>query len=306
MSKHFTILDRSSSVDAASPLQWRSLEDLKDPSALAALERAESPQGALELDTADGVTRRGFMGLAGATLAGASAALTGCIRKPAEFILPYSRRPEDVVPGQPVYFATAAHVGGEVVGLLVESQEGRPTKIEGNPKHPSSGGRSGSFAQSSVMDLYDPDRSKALANKGAEADWTALWAAVDGKLVDGGHTANIASLCLERLDIFGDLFLRCRKIGGLLSVGLGRLKCCQRFLIGLERLTPACVIDISSCLEAFDLVFQPGYLLADVDARAIDAALAQGRRERGRQAPQTHHDDNASKQAGRYRERFVR
>ncbi len=197
MSKQLTVLNRNSSADLSSPRQWRSLEDLNDSPDLDSLQQSESPQGALELDDADGVTRRGFMGLAGATLAGASAALTGCIRKSAEYILPYSSRPEDIVPGQPVYFATAAHVGGEVLGLLVESQEGRPTKIEGNPKHPSSGGRSGSLAQASVMGLYDPDRSKAPAHKGAESDWKSLWAAADGALVAGGGSG-VAVLVSER------------------------------------------------------------------------------------------------------------
>jgi molybdopterin-containing oxidoreductase family iron-sulfur binding subunit len=186
MSKLLTILKRNPHSDApGEPAQWRSLDDLHGNSSLDALQQAESPQGALDIDQSDGVTRRGFMGLAGATLASASAALSGCIRKPTEHIVPYSKRPEDLVPGQPVYFATAAHIGGEVIGLLVESQEGRPTKIEGNPKHSSSAGKAGVLAQASVLDLYDPDRSQVPANQGADSSWDALWAAADGMLAEG-------------------------------------------------------------------------------------------------------------------------
>ena len=76
------------------------------------------------------VGRRRFLG-GTAAVAGATA-LTGCIRKPVEHILPHAQRPEDLVPGKPIYFATSMNVGCAVQGLLVESQDGRPTKIEGN------------------------------------------------------------------------------------------------------------------------------------------------------------------------------
>jgi len=198
MSKHLTILNSSPKAAASSaPAQWRSLEDLHGDAELDLLQQVESPQGALDMDTEDGVSRRGFMGLAGVTIAAAGGALSGCIRKPTEYIVPFSKRPEDLVPGEPVYFATAAHLGGEVLGLLVESQEGRPTKVEGNPKHPSSRGKAGSLAQSSVMDLYDPDRSKLPASKGAASTWDALWAKVDGTLV-AGDGSGVAVLVNDR------------------------------------------------------------------------------------------------------------
>ena len=198
MSKHLTILNSSASVtQPKASSQWRSLGDLHGSAELDTQSRVESPQGALDTDREDGVSRRGFMGLAGATLAAASTALSGCIRKPTELILPYSKRPEDLVPGEPVFFATAAHIGGEVIGLLVESQEGRPTKIEGNPKHPSSLGKAGSFAQASVMGLYDPDRSQAPYNKGAESSWQAFWTAAEGTL-GSGDGSGVAVLVDDR------------------------------------------------------------------------------------------------------------
>ena len=75
---------------------------------------------------------------------GASLALAGvtaCTRQPAEKIVPYVRQPEEIVPGQPLFFATAMTLGGVATGLLVESHEGRPTKIEGNPLHPAASAR---------------------------------------------------------------------------------------------------------------------------------------------------------------------
>ncbi len=101
--------------------------------------------------------RRKFFGVVGATSAAGLA--TGCIRKPTEHILPFSKRPEDRIPGQAEYYATAGQIGSTVTGLLVESQDGRPIKIEGNPKHENSGGATDAWTQASVLSLYDPDRS---------------------------------------------------------------------------------------------------------------------------------------------------
>lgn len=126
------------------------------------------------------LSRRNFMG-ASAALAGA-AATTGCIRKPVEKIIPYSTRPEDTIPGEPLYFASVVATGSTVQGLLVESQDGRPTKIEGNPRHSGSQGATDSFVQATVLELYDPDRTRApLSGSGEEV--TALeWAAVREQL----------------------------------------------------------------------------------------------------------------------------
>ena len=96
---------------------------------------------------------------------GASLALAGvtaCTQQPAEKIVPYVRQPEEMIPGKPLFYATAMPLGGVATGLLVESHEGRPTKIEGNPLHPGSLGATDVFAQAAILGLYDPDRSQTL------------------------------------------------------------------------------------------------------------------------------------------------
>ncbi len=138
---------------------WRSAEEFAgDPGFREFVER-EFPGGASLLEETN---RRSFMKVMGASLALAGAAtLPGC-RRPDRKILAYSRHvPEEVIPGQPLYFATALPLpGGGAEGLLVETHTGRPTKIEGNPLHPNNRGATSAFAQASVLDLYDPDRLK--------------------------------------------------------------------------------------------------------------------------------------------------
>lgn len=152
---------------------WRGLDELEASEEYIARAEREFPEGASELEV-DGVSRRRFMGLMGASMALAGASVTGCIRKPEQKVLPFAKRPEDVVPGKPLYFRTAMNVGERVLGLHVESQDGRPTKVEGNPEHPMSGGKTDAWAQGSVLDLYDRDRAKDPHQRGAKSDWASL------------------------------------------------------------------------------------------------------------------------------------
>ena len=104
----------------------------------------------------------------------ALAGLSGCVRQPDEPIVPYVNEPEHLVPGRPQFFATAMPVRGGAIGLLVENHEGRPTKVEGNPQHPSSLGATDVFAQASVLDLYDPDRSQVVRREGQISNWNSF------------------------------------------------------------------------------------------------------------------------------------
>src|ERR1700682_227543 len=161
----------ASPAPSAGKRYWRSLEELAGAPDFQEMMRREFPDQAAEWT--DVISRRRFLTLLGASVA--LAGLTGCgVQSPKEKILPYNRKPEDLVPGKSLYFATAMTLTGRVVGLLVESHEGRPTKVEGNPTHPGSLGATDVFAQASVLTLYDPDRSQAVKHKGRPAAFSDL------------------------------------------------------------------------------------------------------------------------------------
>src|ERR1017187_339916 len=150
---------------------WRNLEDLAATPEFEDLLQREFPRQAIgwgdDENEVDG--RRNFLKMMGASLA--LAGLTACTRQPTEHIMPYVRQPEDLIPGRPLFYATAMTLNGVAQGVLVESHEGRPTKIEGNPEHPSSLGACDIFSQASVLQLYDPDRSQALTFQGEIRGW---------------------------------------------------------------------------------------------------------------------------------------
>jgi len=141
---------------------WRSLDSLADTPAFREFLHREFSNNATQW--LDHVSRRRFLKLMGASMG--LAGLTACGISQPEKIVPYVREPEDMVQGKPLFYATATALSGYALGLLVESHEGRPTKIEGNPEHPTSQGATDIWAQASVLDLYDPDRSKVVAKRG--------------------------------------------------------------------------------------------------------------------------------------------
>jgi MoCo/4Fe-4S cofactor protein with predicted Tat translocation signal len=156
---------------------WKSLDELADAPEFRQYIEREFPEGASELG--GGVSRRRFLQVMGAGMA--LAGVTGCkvIRRPEVEVLPYNKMPESLIPGVPQFYATVMNLRGEAVGLLVESHEGRPTKIEGNPRHPGSLGATSKQQQSSVLDLYNPERSQVPLKKGAASDWNAFWAEME-------------------------------------------------------------------------------------------------------------------------------
>jgi len=157
---------------------WRSLEELTRRPGFDAMMARELPRQAASL--LEAVDRRQFLQLMGASLA--LAGLSACTRQPTETIMPYVKAPEDIVPGRPLFFATAMPVGGIGTGLLVESHMGRPTKVEGNPDHPSSLGATDAIAQASILGLYDPDRSQVVSSAGEIRPWSAFVAALQKAL----------------------------------------------------------------------------------------------------------------------------
>jgi MoCo/4Fe-4S cofactor protein with predicted Tat translocation signal len=170
----------------APPRYWRSLAELeRSPEFLESLQR-EFPEGAA--DPPNGITRRTMLQLMGASLS--LAGLAAC-RRPVEAIVPYVNAPEEIVPGVPLKYATTMPFGTSALGLVVESHEGRPTKIEGNELHPSSLGAASSWAQATIYELYDPDRSRELAHRGAEKppswkDFVDYWKKLHAELSAAG------------------------------------------------------------------------------------------------------------------------
>ncbi len=157
---------------------WRSLEELADTEEYRAFlhnEFPHDPQKGPEKD-AGGMPRRDVLKwmAASAALAG----LSGCTKMPEQKIVPYVRAPEEIIPGKPLFYATTFVQGGVGMGVLVESHMGRPTKIEGNPLHPGSLGATDIFAQASILDLYDPDRSQVVVHEGRISSYSAFLSAV--------------------------------------------------------------------------------------------------------------------------------
>ena len=150
---------------------WRSLEAVADTPEFQEYLHREFPQNATEW--LDPVGRRSFLKLMSASLALAGVG-AACTTQPAELIVPYVRQPEEEIPGRPLYFATAMTLGGVATGLLVESHQGRPTKVEGNPDHPGGLGATDLYAQASVLTLYDPDRSRSVSQLGEIRPWSAF------------------------------------------------------------------------------------------------------------------------------------
>ncbi|MCA1643780.1 MAG: TAT-variant-translocated molybdopterin oxidoreductase, partial [Acidobacteria bacterium] len=170
---------------------WRSLEELAETPEFDDLLHREFPRQASEWDPSDEVGRRSFLKLMGASLALAGLS-TSCSYQPPETAVPFVRQPEDLVPGKPLFFATAMPTSSGALGLLARSNEGRPTHVEGNPDHPTSGTperlagqRVASvdlFAQASVLGLYDPDRSDTVRFRGEVRPQTAFLAEVRARL----------------------------------------------------------------------------------------------------------------------------
>src|SRR5579862_4102150 len=160
------------------PEYWRSLEELAGSAEFQEALHREFPKGASEW--VDSVSRRGFLKVMGASMA--LAGMTGCVKLPLEPIVPYVRQPEDVIPGRPMFYATAMTLGGYANPILVESHLGRPTKIEGNDQHPASLGGTDIFAQASILGMYDPDRSQSVTEMGDQRSWQSFVAAIRGPL----------------------------------------------------------------------------------------------------------------------------
>jgi MoCo/4Fe-4S cofactor protein with predicted Tat translocation signal len=165
---------RSRLAGADGRLYWRSLGELADTPEFREYLHREFPEQASEWNDPKG--RRTFLKLMSASLA--LAGVGACTKQPPEHIVPYVRQPEDVVPGRPLFFATAIPLNGVARPVLVESHTGRPTKIEGNPEHPASLGATDALTQAAVLGLYDPDRAQTITYRGEVRPWSVFHTAM--------------------------------------------------------------------------------------------------------------------------------
>ncbi len=148
---------------------WKSIEEVKSPRTFKELAKNEFSEG--YMDTSNTVSRKKFLKIMGASIA--LATLSGC-RKPVQKIIPYVNAADKIKPGIPNYYASVMPFGLNSFGIIAESHEGRPTHIHGNTNHPESLGATNSFVQASILDLYDPDRSKVIKNNKKISSWSKL------------------------------------------------------------------------------------------------------------------------------------
>src|SRR5580704_14844693 len=177
---------RATAGSGNAPRFWRGMEEIADTPEFRDHKENEFPHGANDPEAK--LDRRELMKVMAASAA--FAGLSGCTKLPTQKIVPYVRQPEEIVPGKPLFYATAVTLGGVASGILVESHMARPTKVEGNPDHPASLGASDAFAQAWILGLYDPDRSQAEIHDGRVGSWTEfqneLSAALSGETKSSG------------------------------------------------------------------------------------------------------------------------
>src|SRR4029453_2328978 len=173
---------------------WRSLGELSDtPEFRQWLER-EFPPGAAELN-GDEWSRRDFVKLMGASMALAGVGLTSC-RRPELHLVPFTKNVEWTIPGKFLYYATAMPRRNGAIPLIATTVDGRPIKLEGNPLHPASAGATDTFTQASILDLYDPTRSKRFVRNGKTSkreDFEAYLGELRNKIL-GAHGAGLGFL----------------------------------------------------------------------------------------------------------------
>jgi MoCo/4Fe-4S cofactor protein with predicted Tat translocation signal len=177
------------------PKYWRSLDELVATPGFQEHVAREFPEGASSIE---GVDRRHFMKIMAASFALGGLGLAGC-RRPEKYILPYGKSVEGVIPGMPLYFATAMPLRKSAIPLLAETHQGRPTKLEGNPTYAPHGSSSSLMAQASVLDLYDPERATSHTKGSATIDAAAVadLLASMGRLYSVSGGAGLAFLAEE-------------------------------------------------------------------------------------------------------------
>ncbi|MGH9648437.1 MAG: TAT-variant-translocated molybdopterin oxidoreductase, partial [Bryobacteraceae bacterium] len=160
---------------------WRSLDQLADTPEFRQWVQREFPEDASAV--LDGNSRRTMLKIMAASFG--LAGLAACSR-PEYRLAPQARGRFDYIPGAPYNYTSVFALGGHASGVIVQTNEGRPSKIEGNPDHPTSMGAATALAQASLLGVYDPDRSKTVLDGGKESTWEKFEAAVKGLSLGDG------------------------------------------------------------------------------------------------------------------------
>ena len=173
------------------PQYWRSLGQVAETPEFKTWVAREFPEGASEINSE--TSRRGFMKYMAASAALAGLSLSAC-RREEKNLVPFSRGVEWSVPGKPIFYATSRPHRRGAQPLVVATYDGRPTKVEGNPFHPACKGATDIHSQASLLDLYDPDRSRHFRHAGAEAEEKDFVTALEKLVKDAGDGSGIAFL----------------------------------------------------------------------------------------------------------------
>lgn len=169
-------------------VSWRSVGELEKSAAFQGHLEREFPEGSGHLNEEDReASRRSFLKLMGASSALSGLALVSC-RRPESYIVPYKKAPEWVIPGKPLFYASTRPRAEGSVPLVVTTFEGRPTKLEPNREHPDGGGTD-ALTQASVLNLYDPKRSRDFLYKGEKSSQAKFEKALAALAKEGGKLA---------------------------------------------------------------------------------------------------------------------
>jgi MoCo/4Fe-4S cofactor protein with predicted Tat translocation signal len=176
-------------------IYWKSLDEkYQTPEYKQIAEREFVSSPFASEDGTDGVARRDFLKLMGASIALAS---TACIRRPVDYIVPYANHPPEITPGVANYYASSFTYGGQSYGLVVKTREGRPIKLEGNPRHPVNKNGLSAIAQAQVLSLYDPDRLQAPLKRNEDGTFSKIsWDSLDEEVtgvLKGGQVVLLSS-----------------------------------------------------------------------------------------------------------------
>jgi molybdopterin-containing oxidoreductase family iron-sulfur binding subunit len=180
---------------SSSEAEWLNLDAFVDDPDFGNYMQANYPREAAIVEGA-GMNRRSFLKLMGASMVLGGLTLSGCApaRPEHEAIIPYVRNPENLIPGKPLFFASTIVTGGVGVGIVIETHEGRPHRVDSNPNHPGSAGGSSTTILASVLELYNPARTAEVRRDGNLSSWDEFAAAFDDIRDDLGDGSGIRIL----------------------------------------------------------------------------------------------------------------